>query len=313
VYTRSTQQLNRYIIWVPSYAHLMLLHCDYLLCDGSHGFGKYGWKWVPLSIVTSTGWTVPMGAVFGMEEDTSSLLRLLELIREHCRKQGVECPQFHMRKPECTLSASIAVAPEQTDTSKRDHMPQSSECTPSAAVTDKTEVRKWAAENFRTFIYPPNWEEFLVKLVQKECDEDVSKCIPPTTVMPPTFHTDSGSAFICLLKFVDWNRTSCAKHMEANVTSSDQETKDLTKMLLYGREISVHMATDMSASLLTKVAAKSMLSSTREWFTKSFSTEEGMKVCQWWVHTYDVHTHTTIFADQHPGASQFFVHMRLQC
>jgi hypothetical protein len=82
--------------------------------------------------------------------------------------------------------------------------------------------------------------------------------------------------------------------MEANVTSSDQDTKDLTKMLLYGREISVHMATDLSSSLLTKVAAKSMLSSTRDWFTKSFSTEEGMKVCQWWVYTNDVHTHTTI-------------------
>jgi hypothetical protein len=85
--------------------------------------------------------------------------------------------------------------------------------------------------------------------------------------------------------------------METNVCSADHETKDLTLKLLYGREISVHMANEISASLLTKVAAKAMLSTTKEWFSKSFSTEEGMKVFLVWVYTVIVYTHTILQAN----------------
>ena len=92
-----TYRIHRYILWVPYYMHLLILYFDYFLCDGSHGFSKYGWKFVPICIITSGGWTVPIGSVFGLEEDKESLTALLELFRQHCENHGVVCPHFNLR------------------------------------------------------------------------------------------------------------------------------------------------------------------------------------------------------------------------
>ena len=77
--------------------HLLATVFDYFLCDGSHGFSKYGWKFIPICVVTSCGKTVPIGAVFGLEEDKDSLIQLIALFRLHCEQRGVDCPQFSLR------------------------------------------------------------------------------------------------------------------------------------------------------------------------------------------------------------------------
>jgi hypothetical protein len=84
--------------------HLLAGFFDYFLCDGSHGFSKYGWKFIPICVVTSGGKTVPIGAVFGLEEDKESLYKLITLFRLHCEKNGVDCPQFRLRDSESKLS-----------------------------------------------------------------------------------------------------------------------------------------------------------------------------------------------------------------
>ena len=68
---------NRYIVWVPWYMHLFVKFFDHLLGDGSHGFSKYGWKFIPLCVLVSIGKTLPMAAVFALEEDSQALNYLL--------------------------------------------------------------------------------------------------------------------------------------------------------------------------------------------------------------------------------------------
>lgn len=80
---------HRYILWVPWYMHLLVKFLHYLLADGSHGFSKYGWKFVPLCILHSGGKTLPVAAVFGLEEDSQSLNMLL--VSVHCHKSLCEC------------------------------------------------------------------------------------------------------------------------------------------------------------------------------------------------------------------------------
>ena len=92
-----TYTSHRYILWVPYYMHLLAGVFDYFLCDGSHGLSKYGWKFIPVCIVTSGGWTVAIGAVFGLEEDRQSLDQLIALFRLKCSQHGVDCPQFSLR------------------------------------------------------------------------------------------------------------------------------------------------------------------------------------------------------------------------
>lgn len=96
-YAVYTYTFHMYILWVPYYMHLLQQYFDYLLCDGSHGFSKYGWKFVPICILTSGGWTVPIGSVFGLEEDSESLNALIELFRVHCQRHGVACHHFNLR------------------------------------------------------------------------------------------------------------------------------------------------------------------------------------------------------------------------
>lgn len=52
---------------------------------------------MPICILTSGGWTVPIGSVFGLEEDSESLNALIELFRVHCQRNGVVCHHFNLR------------------------------------------------------------------------------------------------------------------------------------------------------------------------------------------------------------------------
>ena len=40
---------------------------------------------------------MPIGGVFGLEEDKDSLNALIALFRQHCAERGVDCPHFNMR------------------------------------------------------------------------------------------------------------------------------------------------------------------------------------------------------------------------
>jgi hypothetical protein len=74
-------------------------------------------------------------------------------------------------------------------------------------------------------------------------------------------------------------RTACAKHLEVNVASCPSDIKELAKDLLYGRCLSTHMAREIRDTLLTLVHRSQTISfKTKEWFVRTFGTEEGMKV-----------------------------------
>jgi hypothetical protein len=74
-------------------------------------------------------------------------------------------------------------------------------------------------------------------------------------------------------------RTACAKHLEVNVASCPSNIKDLARDLLYGRCLSIHMARDIRDALLGLVLQSETISiKTKEWFARTFGTEEGMKV-----------------------------------
>jgi hypothetical protein len=84
--------------------HMLVQYFDYFLCDGSHGYSKYGWKFVPVCIMSSTGWTIPIGSVFGLEEDSESLNALVDLFRQHCLSHDVRFHHFNLRSQEAGLS-----------------------------------------------------------------------------------------------------------------------------------------------------------------------------------------------------------------
>ena len=89
---------GRYVFWVAKYAHLLLPFFDYLLCDGSHGFSTHGWKYIPICCKTSGAWVVPFCAVWGLEEETTSLLKIIALMRQHCEAHGVDATAFDIRE-----------------------------------------------------------------------------------------------------------------------------------------------------------------------------------------------------------------------
>ena len=72
--------------------HLLVMFFDYLLVDGSHGFTKYGWKFIPLCILHSGGKTLPVACIFGLEEDSQALNSLL--VSLHCHKSSCECTLY---------------------------------------------------------------------------------------------------------------------------------------------------------------------------------------------------------------------------
>ncbi len=98
----------RYIFWVSNFLHLLVQYFDYFLCDGSHGFSKHGWKYQPLCIKTSGGWLCPIAAVWALEEETASFLKLVDFCREHCEDHHVDCSAFMRR---LTYLANVEVMP----------------------------------------------------------------------------------------------------------------------------------------------------------------------------------------------------------
>jgi hypothetical protein len=84
--------------------HMLAQYFDYFLCDGSHGYSKYGWKFVPLVILSSAGWTIPIGSVFGLEEDSESLNALFDLFRQQCSRHDVPCHNFNLRSHDAGMS-----------------------------------------------------------------------------------------------------------------------------------------------------------------------------------------------------------------
>ena len=256
----SSQGSLKHVVWVSSFAHLLVQYFDYFLCDGTHGISKYGWKFMPLCIVTSGDWIIPIGAVFGLEEDTESLSLLHAAIRAHCGKHNVPCPAFQ------PLDPSKARAGE----------------APSPA-------RSWAKTWLRNFLYPPEYENCVVmSMVQswqrqstamqdskcencgiqghssKWCplakrkgasdpltteetsdvskyfdflsscpiefpDDDISAAAYKAASLqkPPTLHTDGGSAFGPLCREIDRLRTACAIHLESKVASCNHMIKVL--------------------------------------------------------------------------------------
>jgi hypothetical protein len=247
-----------HIVWVSSFAHLLIAYFDYFLCDGTHGISKYGWKFMPLCIVSSGDWIFPFAAVFGLEESAESLKLLHAAIRAHCEKNGVPCPPFGgSPKP---VPPPFPVA---------------------SNVAER--MSSWARLWLRTHLYPLEWEPFIVlstmlswqsdkgalqehscetcgitghnsKWCPKSSKEQVLReeitgyfdvlCIPVTiddliraagyacVVLKhrfPTLHTDGGLAFGPLCEEVDRERTSCAIHLESKVASCNAELKNMVK------------------------------------------------------------------------------------
>jgi hypothetical protein len=250
------------IVWVAAFAHLLLQYFDYFLCDGTHGFSKYGWKFMPVCIMTSAGWIIPIGAVFGLEEDGHALKLLHDAIGAHCRSNSVLCSEFGPP----TLKPVVISTPRPHSDARR----------------------AWAKIYLRTSLYPPEWEDFLVlvemkawqrvaqELVAEMCDNcevsghnrrwcphkqrapaapvqslsaadvqhatnyfamlhftcndsdiDAAKAAAEIaySARSPTLHTDGGSAFGPLCRHIDRCRTSCSKHMEAKVAGAKDTIK----------------------------------------------------------------------------------------
>lgn len=165
------QKRLKYIIWVPWYMYLLEPFYDYLLGDGSHGFGKYGWKWIPMCIRTSGGWTVPIGGVFGLEEDKDSLNMLIAAMRQHLvDKNG----------PAYLFSKGLA----------QDAFPRCNE-----------EWLSWTKQHLRTFQYPPEWDAFMyqmefLKFRAQDLSVQLEAFIPHSLSKKIVLHADSGPAFI---------------------------------------------------------------------------------------------------------------------
>jgi hypothetical protein len=220
-------------------------------------------RFIPLCIVSSGGSLLPNGAVFGLEESTDALELLHAAIGRHCKTHGVDCSAFDPKS-----ERTCEPPPAQTSETPAD----------SAAKHD------WAKVNLRNYLYPVEWESFLVSLFRDSADDaTLMNLIPVFVPGHPVLHTDGGPAFPALCKRIDRQRTSCAKHMESKVVSADEEIKEMVKRLLYGKDISHHMATEIRDELLHKLAPNgtnggkaNLNSKTRKWIEANFGTDMAM-------------------------------------
>jgi hypothetical protein len=247
------QTTGRYVFWVAKYAHLLLPFFDYFLLDGSHGFSSNGWKYMPLCIKTSCGSVVPLCAVWGLEEDTTSLLAMLDLLRQHLKAHSVDSSAFSLRE----LSAHVSSVLESPA-----HAPSNPQ------VKDK----------YRTFIYPPKWEAFFVASMDPSVTDDALLGLLPNLEEDPSFHCDSGTALLSLARQLIWARTACAKHLEPNISNLNGNLKPLAMSLIYGREVSTHMAYNLRDELLSN-GCQTITADMKKWLTATFSTNAAMQVC----------------------------------
>jgi len=201
-------------------------------------------RFIPLCIISSGGWLVPIGAVFGLEEDFNSLLLLHAAISQHCRNHDVVCPAFDNNE----ASRSVPVQPD-------------------------LEKRAWAAVNLKDHLYPPEYESFIVSIIRDNCPDDEALLLIHVVNPPPTLHTDGAPAFAKLCQKMSWIRTSCAKHLESNVVACDGELKaDVTK-LLYERNMSPENAEALRLATIQKANTKAMAAKTRDRVIQMFSPE----------------------------------------
>ena len=187
---------------------------------------------------------MPIGAVFGLEEDFNSLLLLHAAILQHCRKHDVVCPAFD------------------------DH-----EAVRSVPVQANPEKRAWAAANLKDHLYPPEFESFIVSVIRDNCPDDEALLLIPVVNPPPTLHTDGAPAFAKLCQKMSWIRTSCAKHLEANVASCDAELKADICKLLYERHMSPENAEELRLATIQKAITKPISAKTRDRILHMLSPE----------------------------------------
>lgn len=138
--------------------------------------------------------------------------------------------------------------------------------------------------------------------------------IMPQMPVNATLHCDAGPAFIglskCVLiiiailfytqqRFRNYNldRTACAKHLETNITSCPTNIKEPTMELLYGRCVTIHMAYAIRDAILSDLHRPlcTLSKKTKDWFTATFGTDEGMRVS---VHS---HFHIAVLLDSYPA------------
>jgi len=137
----------------------------------------------------------------------------------------------------------------------------------------------------------------------------------PQMPVNATLHCDAGHAFIGLSKcglinisaiifynqqrFRNYNldRTACAKHLETNITSCSTGIKEPTMELLYGRCVTIHMSYEIRDAIFSALHSPSCMLSTKtkDWFTATFGTDEGMRVS---VHS---HFHIAVLLDSYPA------------
>ncbi len=264
----------RNVFWVSNFLHLLLPYFDYFLCDGSHGFSKHGWKYQPLCIKTSGGSLVPIAAVWGLEEETASFVKLIDMCRAHCAAHGVDSSAFARRVVPLGNIAIIEVMPFAILVYTLIMIAQDS---------GDSEMHETAKSLYRTYQYHPKWEKCFVAAMDDSISDDIVLAMIPSILFIPTLHCDSGTALISLIKYVYWNRTSCAKHMEPNVASLNQTLKESAMTLLYGRNISTAMVYEIRDKLINGCTSTTNLAApTRKWVLANFGTDEAMHVC---VHT----------------------------
>ncbi len=136
-----------------------------------------------MCIRTSGGWTVPIGGVYGLEEDKHSLMVLIRLMRQHCVDHGVDAHVFNKRVPDIPQDPDIPQGPF-----------------PRCADESTNKL-------LRTYQYPPEWHSFMVNL---ECDkrrtqdksDELVGFIPHGRSQKGVLHADSGPAFVSLGRYI---------------------------------------------------------------------------------------------------------------
>ena len=204
---------------------------------------------MPLCIKTSGGSVVPLCVVWGLEEDTTSLLAMLHLLRQHLRAHDVDVSAFALRD-------AASPAPAQV---------------PSALEAD-------TKEKYRTYMYPPKWEAFFVACMDAAVADEVLLQMLPNILEHPSFHCDSGTALLSLARQLIWDRTACAKHLEPNISCLNGNLKPVAMSLIYGRDVSTHMAYELRNQLLQNTC-QTISSTTKRWLDATFSTDAAMQVC----------------------------------
>ena len=189
---------------------------------------------------------MPLCAVWGLEEDTASLLAMVEMLRKHLKAHGVDASAFSLRE----LPAQVPSAPSAPD----------------------------VKEKYRTFIYPPKWEAFFVASMNASVTDDDVLAMLPNLAEDPSFHCDSGTALLSLGRQLAWERTACAKHLEPCIMHLNGNLKPIAMSLIYGREVSTHMAYDLRDQLVS-TECQTITVDKKKWLSAAFSTDAAMKVC----------------------------------